>query len=495
MMEDGEIERLIVRMRRTGYDTQDCEVKEAVRDIPKTLPETISAFSNLRGGLIILGLSEKNGFKPAAGFDAERTCSALQAAGDKLEPMVRMEVEKVPFEGSVIVVARVPGLSPQEKPCYIRNRGQYEGSFIRSGDGNRHLTPYEVDRLKESRVQPQHDLEPVEKASMADLDPVVVSAVLRRARSLFPRVFGRLSDETILVQLGCAVRVGGVLRPTLAGLLSAGLFPQQYFPRLEVVFTVFPGTSKAGDPATGRRYVDSKEVVGSMPVMLMDTLALVTQRMRTGAVVKGGLRVETPDYPIVAVREAVVNALQHRDYSPEGRGTHVQVNMYSDRLEITNPGGLYGATTIESLGKEGISSTRNEFLSRLLTYAPYEDGFVVENKGTGFMTIEAALDAAQMPPPRVRNSLTFFQITFDQRKENEGGFSGSSGKSLDEAILNAFSKETSLSVKELTVMSGRSRPSISQHLRKLVGEGKIEPLEAPKSPKQRYRLVRKAEEN
>ena len=49
MMEDGEIERLIVRMRRTGYDTQDCEVKEAVRDIPKTLPETISAFSNLRG--------------------------------------------------------------------------------------------------------------------------------------------------------------------------------------------------------------------------------------------------------------------------------------------------------------------------------------------------------------------------------------------------------------------------------------------------------------
>ena len=100
-----------------------------------------------RGGLIILGLSEKNGFKPAAGFDAERTCSALQAAGDKLEPMVRMEVEKVPFEGSVIVVARVPGLSPQEKPCYIRNRGQYEGSFIRSGDGNRQNSSCHGDRF------------------------------------------------------------------------------------------------------------------------------------------------------------------------------------------------------------------------------------------------------------------------------------------------------------------------------------------------------------
>ena len=89
--------------------------------------------------------------------------------------------------------------------------------------------------------------------------------------------------------------------------------------------------------------------------------------------------------------------------------------MYSDRLEIINPGGLYGSTTVESLGKEGISSTRNEFLSRLLTYTPFDDGYVVENKGTGFMTIESSLAAALMPPPNVHNSLTFFKLTCEKR--------------------------------------------------------------------------------
>lgn len=150
--------------------------------------------------------------------------------------------------------------------------------------------------------------------------------------------------------------------------------------------------------------------------MLLETLALVQQRMNTGAVIEGGLRKDIPDYPLEAVREAVANALQHRDYSPEGRGSQVQINMYADRLETINPGGLYGSTTVESLGKDGISSTRNEYLSRLLTYTPFESGFVVENKGTGFMAIEAALAKALMPPPTVKDTITYFILKFSKRR-------------------------------------------------------------------------------
>ena len=149
--------------------------------------------------------------------------------------------------------------------------------------------------------------------------------------------------------------------------------------------------------------------------MLVETLTMVQMRMNTGAFLEDALRKDVPDYPLIAVREAVANALQHRDYSPEGRGTHVEVNMYSDRLEITNPGGLFGSTTIESLGKEGISSSRNEHLSRLLTCTPFESGYVVENKGTGFMVIESSLAQALMPLPKIQNSLTFFKLTFEKR--------------------------------------------------------------------------------
>ena len=274
----------------------------------------------------------------------------------------------------------------------------------------------------------------------------------------------------------------------MAGLLVAGIFPQRYFPRLQIVFTVYPGTTKAGDPVTGQRYLDSKELVGSIPDMLLDTLSLVQQRMSTGAIVEGGLRKDVPDYPIVALREAIANALQHRDYSPEGRGTHVQVNMYSDRIEVSNPGGLYGATTVESLGKEGISASRNEFLSRLLTYTPFLDGYVVENKGTGFMTIESELARALMPPPTVKNSLTFFSLSFEKRRMSKPERS-KRPNSLDETIIRAIHANGDLSIKELVAMSGMSRTSISQHVRQLVETKILEPLENIRSPKQRYRLI------
>lgn len=222
----------------------------------------------------------------------------------------------------------------------------------------------------------------------------------------------------------------------------------------------------------------------------MDVLALVQQRMSTGAVVEGGLRKDIPDYPIVAVREAVANALQHRDFSPEGRGTHVQVNLYSDRLEITNPGGLYGATTVESLGKEGLSSTRNEILSRLLTYTPFESGYVVENKGTGFMTIRQSLADSLMPPPKVENSLSFFRLTFEKRRLTKAEGATQSWHNTAQGIISELAKHTSLSIAELVNMSGLSRATISNHVRKLVQAGIIEPIERLRSPRQRYRLVR-----
>lgn len=490
MFMDDEVMNAIRKMRSVGSDTQAWEVKEAVVDLPKSLLETISAFSNRNGGTIVLGLSEKNGFKPAKGFDAEATYSKMQVIGDHLTPIVRMEIEKVVFEGAVLIVARVPELDRHLKPCYITARGRYDGSFIRSGDGDRHLRPYEIDRLLETQRQPKFDTEAVVGSTVDDLNPVILQSIISRARQLFPRVFGTLSDETILIQLGVLKKMEDVVHPTLAGLLAAGIFPQKYFPRLEVVFTVFPGTTKTPDPKTGVRYLDSKELIGPIPDILMETLALVQQRMSTGAVVEGGLRRDIPDYPIVAVREAIANALQHRDYSPEGRGTHVQVNLYSDRLEITNPGGLYGATTVESLGKDGISSTRNEILSRLLTYTPFEAGYVVENKGTGFLTIQQSLADSLMPPPKVENSLTFFRLTFEKRRitKAEGMIRGR--ENIAEAILSELSKRTSLSVAELVSMSGLARATISNQIRALVKAGKIEPIEKRNSPKQRYRLVR-----
>ena len=113
--------------------------------------ETISAFANTSGGVIILGLSEKNGFRPAKGFDAQKIQAAMISVGDCFTPIIRMEVEVFPFEGAKIVVAQVPSIDKHEKPCYITVRGPIAGSYVRTCDGYRRLSGYEVARMQEER--------------------------------------------------------------------------------------------------------------------------------------------------------------------------------------------------------------------------------------------------------------------------------------------------------------------------------------------------------
>ena len=417
MVTDEILASIISEMRLVRNDLQRVEVKAAVGKLPKTMPESVSALTNGSGGVVILGLSESNGFASAPGFDAHAAFDALAGlCADKLTPPIRPDIRIAPFEGALVVVAEIPETAPISKPCYVTERGMYCGSFIRTGDGDRLLSPYEIDRLLEEKTQPKHDLDIVEGATMADLDPDLVAAALRRQRELHPRIFARLSDEDALAALNVTVRApDGGTAVTLAGLLALGTYPQHFFPRLTVTFAAFPGIDKA--QVDGVKFADSQSMAGPIPAVLLDTVAAVRRNMRVGGVLVDGLRFDLPDYPLDAVREAVCNALMHRDYSPMGRGAQVQVNMYADRLEVLSPGGLYGPVTVDLLGTAGASATRNQHLSELLETTPYaEGGFVAENRGTGFRLMEVELESAGMKPPEVVDRPSLFTLTFRKRE-------------------------------------------------------------------------------
>lgn len=484
---------VVETMRQIGNDTQTCEVKEAKRELPKTLVDTLSAFSNGSGGYVILGLSEKNGFIPVEGFDARRTQDALCSACELLTPVVRPEIVVLPFEGSSLVCARIPEMHPRDKPCYVTAKNLYNGSYIRTGDGDRRMTSYEVDRLMEEHRQPLYDDEMVTEATEADLDIELVSGFVRRQKELHPRLLKARSDQDVLLSLHVLKQDGDVLRPTLGGLLALGSFPQQFYPRLNVTFTAFPGVTKTQRVSDSKRFLDAQTIFGSIPYMISDTLDAVAKNMRTGAVIEGAFRRDVFDYPLVAVREAVANALMHRDYSPEGRGSQVQVNLYADRLEVINPGGLYGDVTIETLGKAGVSSTRNQWLATILEATPYTGGgYVVENRGTGYQEIEEQLKRSMMQPAVPRNSTVSFSLTFDKRRVSQSEMAGWSAKDIDGAIIAYLESHTSASTKELVDESGMARSTISAHVAGLVASGDVEPTMPLKSPKQRYRLARRS---
>ena len=192
---------------------------------------------------------------------------------------------------------------------------------------------------------------------------------------------------------------GGVLTadgvPTLAGLLTLGLLPQQYIPRYVVNLS-------AHDRAHGA--VRAREAVtlsGPIPRLLeaaMDWAARVFERTVVAGA-DGQLR-DRRQYPLEAVRELIGNALVHRDLDNWSQIMAVEVRLRADRLAVSNPGGLYGIT-VDRLGRPGTSSPRNGKLVEVCRFArTSDDARVVGTLASGIPRVMASLAAAGLPPAR-----------------------------------------------------------------------------------------------
>lgn len=477
------------RMRLIGVDARRYEVATARTELTERMEETLCAFANRDGGTIILGLDVADHFRPIVDFKPEAVGQDLRRVAEELTPACRLEIKRCPFEGAEVVVAFVAAAPLDQRPCFITRKGCWSGTFVRTAGGNRRLAEYEIARLQEFRRQPSFDREPVREATVKDLDAAILDAIVERNRKISPRVFGKMDRMEILTKLGGVVQDpegAEGLKPTLAGLFAAGIYPQEFFPRLNVAFTVYPGVA---DGAAGcARTPKTQSVNGSIPEMLERSLELLEACMKEGA----GSGNVVADYPLAACREALVNALQHRDYSPAARSSPVQINLFADRLEIFSPGGLFGAASAGSLPR-GISITRNAALSQLLEYTPAvgvaagDAGGVVQNHGTGLEQIK--LQQARRPEAKLQDFVSAFQVTFFKRRLSEDERSGKKWTNFEAELLSELQKAGSLSVPEIMQRSGFSRNTVCVKVHELKESGLIESTEKARSPKQRYRLT------
>lgn len=400
---------ILATLRRIGGEPTRIEAKRASGGLPKSARETLSAFSNTDGGTILLGVDEQSGFSIVELADPVALRNAIvQMSRDDITPPLQISAEIVEIEEHHVVVVEVPPASADRRPVYVTAQGISGGSYLRGGDGDRRMTESEIAMVMGARVQPLYDREPVDGTSLDDLDEDAVRRTLRRIRSGFQKL-ARSDDATVLFRLGITAGSSDGSPLTLAGLLAYGQFPQQFFPQLMVSVVVH-----SPDPSSGIRFLDNQTVRGSIPEMVETTLFIIRRNLAVRAVIsdRGG-RVDEVEYPLEAVREAVVNALMHRDYSAVTRGTQVQVELFPDRLTVRSPGGLYGGVIVDELGEEGISSSRNAVLASLLTdtYLPSSNELVAENRSSG---IPAMLDVARrrgLPRPSFRSSISSFVVT------------------------------------------------------------------------------------
>ena len=164
----------------------------------------------------------------------------------------------------------------------------------------------------------------------------------------------------------------------------------------------------------GTRLLDNQSIDGSIPAMLSLALDALRRNMRRRAVIQGLGREDHWDYPVEAIREVVVNALMHRDYHPSARGQPVLMALYPDRLEVTSPGGLYGAIDPQQLMNEPVTAARNARLAKLLQDVPVQgtDRTVCENVGSGLIAVATRLRNAGLAPPEIDYSLSVFKVVF-----------------------------------------------------------------------------------
>lgn len=406
-MVETELKALLAQIQSRRCEGQTIEVKSAHRGCPERLYDTLSAFSNQdSGGVLVFGLDEQAGFAKVGVYDAQDLQRRVMEYGEQMTPVVRPVFTVCEEEGKVFVSAEIPPVELTERPCFKTAKGRMRGSYLRVGEGDLPMTEYEVYSYEAFRKKYRDDIRPVEQVTVQDLDQDRLAQYVLRRKQDRPN-FTTLALPQLYGLIG-VMREDAV---TLAAVLLFSPYPQAYFPQLSILAARLPGTEMGPLDAQGRRFADSRRLEGTLPELLEQAVAFVRGNMRISIRIdpETGRRTDQPEYPLDAVREAVLNALVHRDYSIHTEGMPIRLTMYADRLEIANPGGLYGRLTVDQLGKAQ-PDTRNPVLVTAM-----EALGQTENRYSGIPRIQHAMAELGLPPPVFTDTRSNFTVTLQNR--------------------------------------------------------------------------------
>lgn len=380
-MEDRELEALLTdiesdRVERTQSPKNGDKIGQAICAFANDLP------GHARVGVLFIGVKDDGSCAGTPITDELlRNLGGYRDDGN-IQPIPLLIVHKRSVRGCEVAVVLV---HPSDAPP-VRYKGRV---WIRVGPRRALATPEEERRLAERRRfrDLPFDLQPVSQATIEDLDleffeksylPSSVAAdVLAENQRTLHRQLASLRFVT----------VDTPPIPTVTGLLAVGKDPQQFIGGAYVQFLRIDGTGFA-DPIR-----DEKHVGGQIPEMLRTVDDLLAVRISTAVdITSGPLERRQSDYPLVALQQVIRNAVMHRNY--EGTNAPVRATWFSDRIEISSPGGPFGQVTPENFGRPGITDYRNRHLAEVL----HQLGFV-QRFGVGIETTRRTMAANGNPPP------------------------------------------------------------------------------------------------
>ncbi len=356
------------------------------------LAGVLVGMANAHGGTVILGIAPRSGEILGLRQPEEALDHVLQAAV-LIDPPLMMPLPVVVKIGaaSLLVISVPPGL-----PHVYNLDGRYLG---REKTQTNPLPARRLRQLLLERGVVQFETQSLPGATLAELDQEKINAYLAALKlpgdgveALVRR--GLLPADTALSKDSAAA--------TVASLLLFGRSPQQWLPNANILAARFPGVAFSDE-------FIKQEIRGSLPDQIRQAEAFIRDQVRSVVRLVGLTHQETPEYPIEAVRELLVNAVAHRDYSLQGDCIHLHI--FADRLEIHSPGKLPGPVTLENLLEARFS--RNAIIVQTLS----DLGFV-ERLGYGLDRVVTVLKQNNLRPPKFEEVAGSFRVTLYGAVEN-----------------------------------------------------------------------------
>lgn len=347
------------------------------------LAQVLTGMANRDGGMVLLGVAPRS--RQILGVrDADYLIDIVFQAALLIDPPLVLPIPQTQIVDDLMVlcVSVPPGL-----PHAFNLEGRY---LARQGARTEPLPPRELRSLMMARGAIQFEAQIPETASMDDLDFEQAAA--------YREAVGLPADESLealLSRRGCIRTEGAKAKPTYAGLLLFGRHPQQWSPSATILAARFSGI------AISDQFV-KQEVRGTLIQQIRQAETFVRDQLRSVVRLVGLAREETPEYPLEAVRELLVNAVAHRDYNQAGDSIHVHI--FADRLEVHSPGELPGPVTLDNLLEARFS--RNAIIAQVLS----DLGFV-ERLGYGLNRVVTVMRQNHLPEPKFEELGGAFRVT------------------------------------------------------------------------------------
>jgi predicted HTH transcriptional regulator len=433
---------------------------EFKRDLSSPLPvlRSLVAFANTAGGRVVIGVTDRSHDVVGVADPLALEQRLANLIADGISPRLIPEVEFLSWRNTQVLVVDVH--LGEGRPYHLVSEGEERGVYVRLGSTNRRADEDLIAEMRRSVSNRSFDEEPLSGLDSEAVDFAAASELFRGRRVL------RRSDMT---SLGWLRWYEGRTVPTVGGLLLFGRDRLAEFPDAWCQAGRFAGTTRVS-------ILDTVDLTGTLPELVDGAIAFVERHLSTGVVIEGVRHRQARTLPLVAVREAVINAVVHADYSQ--RGAPIRVAVFDDRVEIESPGLLPFGMSIEDM-RAGVSRVRNRVLARAFKELGY-----IEQWGSGIPRMTDACRRMGLPDPNIEEIAGRVRVTLDAVATGSAVVDD-----LDRVVLDRLAMAGGMTTAEVASVIDRTTRATRTRLLSLLDRGLVVEIgSGPNDPKRRYFL-------